>query len=50
MGTFFLESRTEVKRARIWVMTVAKIKCHVVRKMGKSARPVSVRCENGGRV
>jgi hypothetical protein len=34
MGTFFLESRTVVKRARIWVMTVAKTKCHVVRKMG----------------
>jgi hypothetical protein len=34
MGTFFRESRTVVKRARIWVMTVAKTKCHVVRKMG----------------
>jgi hypothetical protein len=34
MGTFFLESRTEVQRARIWVMIVAKTRCHVVRKMG----------------
>jgi hypothetical protein len=36
MGTFFLESRMVVKRARNWVMNVAKIKCHVVRKIGKS--------------
>lgn len=36
MGTFFLESRMVVKRARIWVMMVAKTKCHVVRKMGNS--------------
>jgi hypothetical protein len=34
MGTFFLESRMVVKRARIWVMIVAKTRCHVVRKMG----------------
>jgi hypothetical protein len=38
MGTFFLESRMVVKRARNWVMMVAKTRCHVVRKMGKSAR------------
>jgi hypothetical protein len=37
MGTFFLESRTVVKRARIWVQMVAKPRCHVVRKMGKPA-------------
>jgi hypothetical protein len=40
MGTFFRESRMVVKRARNWVMTVAKTKCHVVRKMGKSVRIV----------
>jgi hypothetical protein len=34
MGTFFRESRMVVKRARIWVMIVAKTRCHVVRKMG----------------
>jgi hypothetical protein len=36
MGTFFLESRMVVKRARNCVMTVAKTRCHVVRKIGKS--------------
>ena len=33
MGTFFRESRMVVKRARSWVITVAKTRCHVVRKM-----------------
>lgn len=47
MGTFFLESRTVVKRARIWVMTVANTKCHVVRKMGKSGAGVRVRRYGG---
>lgn len=41
IGTFFLESRMVVKRARIWVMIVANTKCHVVRKMGNSAVAVS---------
>jgi membrane-associated PAP2 superfamily phosphatase len=49
MGTFFLESRIVVKRARNWVMTVAKTRCHVVRKMGKSAVAVS-RCARTGDV
>jgi hypothetical protein len=31
MGTFFRASSTVVKRARSWVMTVAKTICHVVR-------------------
>ena len=44
MGTFFLESRMVVKRARNCVMMVAKIKCHVVRKMGKSVDVVSEGC------
>jgi hypothetical protein len=43
MGTFFLESRMVVKRARDWVMMVAKTKCHVVRAMGKSGVGVRVR-------
>jgi hypothetical protein len=33
MGTFFLESRIVVNRARIWVIIVAKRRCHVVRKI-----------------
>lgn len=33
MGTFFLESRIVVNRARNWVIKVAKTKCHVVRKI-----------------
>jgi hypothetical protein len=43
MGTFFLESSMVVPRARNWVMMVAKIKCHVVRKMGKSVDCISRR-------
>lgn len=31
IGTFLLESRVWVKRAMIWVMRVAKARCHVVR-------------------
>jgi hypothetical protein len=34
IGTFFLESRRVVKRANSWVMMVAKMRCHVVRKIG----------------
>jgi hypothetical protein len=45
MGTFFLESRMVVKRARNWVMMVAKTRCHVVRKTGNSAAVV----RRGGR-
>jgi len=30
IGFFFLESRTRVVRARICVMMVAKVRCHVV--------------------
>jgi hypothetical protein len=41
MGTFFLESKTVVKRARSWVMRVAKAKCQVVRTMGKRKPAVS---------
>jgi hypothetical protein len=33
MGTFLRESRTLVKRARPWVIRVAKPRCHVVRTM-----------------
>jgi hypothetical protein len=33
MGTFLRESRTVVKRARPWVIRVAKPRCHVVRTM-----------------
>lgn len=48
MGTFFRESRTLVKRAMIWVMMVAKRRCHVVRKMGKSdgAKQVSIQAHD----
>ena len=38
MGTFFLESRMVVDRARNWVIMVAKTKCHVVRNMAGSVR------------
>jgi hypothetical protein len=38
IGTFFRESRMVVKRARIWVMTVAKTRCHVVRKIAVEVR------------
>ena len=31
MGTLWRESSVDVKRARIWVMIVAKTMCHVVR-------------------
>lgn len=41
MGTFLRESNTVVKRARIWVMSVAKAKCQVVRTMGKRKPAVS---------
>jgi len=34
IGTFFLESSVVVKRAMSCVMTVAKSRCHVVRKIG----------------
>lgn len=33
IGTECLESRVVVKRAMIWVISVAKERCHVVRKM-----------------
>lgn len=42
MGTFFLESRVVVKRAMIWVIMVAKERCHVV-------RTIADRCEWLGR-
>jgi len=35
IGTFFLESRMVVNRARPCVITVAKTRCHVVRKIAK---------------
>lgn len=41
MGTFLRESSTVVKRARIWVISVAKAKCHVVSTMGKRKPAVS---------
>lgn len=41
IGTFFRESRTVVKRARICVMSVAKARCHVVSTIGKRKPAVS---------
>jgi hypothetical protein len=39
IGTFLRESKTVVKRAKPWVIRVAKPKCHVVRTM--AAKDVS---------
>jgi hypothetical protein len=36
MGTFLRESSTVVKRARIWVIAVAKAMCQVVRNSATS--------------
>lgn len=36
MGTEWRESRVVVKRAMIWVMMVAKTRCHVVRKIAET--------------
>lgn len=46
MGTFLRESRTLVKRARPWVIRVAKPRCHVVRTMAMTV--VSFLCIAAG--
>jgi len=47
MGTFFLESSRFVVRAMIWVIAVAKMRCHVVRKMAIYSQ-MSLRNGHGG--